>query len=43
MQREHFEFDVQFWALSRDLLAAGLLRAHPVAVRGGGLGAIAKG
>jgi hypothetical protein len=34
---------IEFWALSRGLLEKGLVRAHPVAVRGGGLGGITKG
>jgi NADPH:quinone reductase-like Zn-dependent oxidoreductase len=39
----HFDFGVMFWKLSHELLEAGRLRPHPVALREGGLSAIPDG
>jgi NADPH:quinone reductase-like Zn-dependent oxidoreductase len=39
----HFDFGVMFWKLSHDLLEAGKIKPHPVALRKGGLGAISDG
>jgi NADPH:quinone reductase-like Zn-dependent oxidoreductase len=40
---QHFEFGVMFWKLSNELLAAGKIKPHPVALRKGGLGGIPDG
>jgi NADPH:quinone reductase-like Zn-dependent oxidoreductase len=39
----HFEFGVKFWKLSNELLAAGKIRPHPIALRNGGLAGIPVG
>jgi len=40
---QHFDFGVKFWELSNELLAAGKIKPHPVALRKGGLSGIPDG
>lgn len=40
---EHYKFGVMFWKLSNELLSAGKLKPHPVALREGGLHGIPNG
>ncbi|PVH97219.1 oxidoreductase-like protein [Periconia macrospinosa] len=39
----HFDFGVKWWSFSREILASGKVKTHPVALRGGGLGGIPNG
>jgi hypothetical protein len=39
----NFDFGVKFWKLSAELLAAGQIKSHPVALRGGGLAGVPHG
>jgi NADPH:quinone reductase-like Zn-dependent oxidoreductase len=39
----HFEFGVKFWKIANELLAAGRIKVHPVALRKGGLSGIPNG
>ncbi|KAF2870196.1 oxidoreductase-like protein [Massariosphaeria phaeospora] len=39
----HFDSGVKFWKLSNELLAAGKIKPHPVALRSGGLSGIPDG
>jgi NADPH:quinone reductase-like Zn-dependent oxidoreductase len=39
----HYDFGVKFWKLSNELLAAGKIIPHPVALRSGGLAGIPNG
>jgi len=39
----HHDYGVMFWKLSNELLAAGKIKPHPVALRQGGLSGIPNG
>ena len=39
----HFDFGTKFWKLSHELLTAGHIKPHPVAMRSGGLSGIPSG
>jgi hypothetical protein len=40
---ENFEYGVMFWKLFNELLAAGKIKSHPVALQKGGLAGIPEG